>query len=208
MASQVHHVPKDSLSEILAPVIDHLKKLKALTPESLPAYNANLSIKPHSHILKQKLLPIGQFIVDYLEQTPLASRGVMEVMLCTHIADNYWPLPTNLFTHLKIQETYRNALFKIAHRTSDEPPAKDTTPNNASPKDELPEDTRLSGGSPAILETNSEQLPGQPQASAIEPDPAHSSLDAVFVADILDLNTRILSPDALREAKARDLNNG
>ncbi|KAH6882905.1 hypothetical protein BKA58DRAFT_374111 [Alternaria rosae] len=201
MESEVQYDGKSLISEILSPLLDDLKELKALTPESLQDYNQNLNNETHAQVLKQKLLPIGQLIVDCLETVPLNRRGALEVAICHHIADNYWPLPVNFFTHLKIQEKYRNALFKLAQRT----PA---------------------GAMGPYLEKDSEQ----PRASAIEPDPPHSSLDpkdhsdtppfhrsaaeqpkssvvqaAPGSGDFLDLDLYELSAEAVEQANTRNL---
>ncbi|KAF1831382.1 hypothetical protein BDW02DRAFT_473704, partial [Decorospora gaudefroyi] len=90
---------------------NELEKLKSCTPESLPPYNARLRTKSHAQVLKHRLLPIGRFIVEYLDQTPEESRGRLELEFCRYIATQYWPLPVNQFTHIKIHEMYRNALF-------------------------------------------------------------------------------------------------
>ncbi|KAI4952808.1 hypothetical protein J4E91_003282 [Alternaria rosae] len=196
MESEVQYDGKSLISEILSPLLDDLKELKALTQESLQDYNQNLNNETHAQVLKQKLLPIGQLIVYCLETVPLNRRAI-----CHHIADNYWPLPVNFFTHLKIQEKYRNALFKLAQRT----PAGTMGPHP---------------------EKDSEQ----PRASAIEPDPPYSSLDpkdhsdtpifprlaaeqpkslviqaAPGSGDFLDLDLYELSAEAVEQANARNL---
>ncbi|EUC39536.1 hypothetical protein COCMIDRAFT_111295 [Bipolaris oryzae ATCC 44560] len=108
---------RQSLRAILSPVYEDLEKLKTLTPESLPPYSPHVRAKSHAQILKHKLLPIGRFIVTYLDRVPEQGRGALELQLCRLIAMEYWPLPIEDFTHLKVQEIYRNALFKIGqHR--------------------------------------------------------------------------------------------
>lgn len=114
MASQAGEGAHASPGHILAPILRDLQKLKALTPESLPPYNPNFNVKSHAQVLKERLLPIGKFIADYLDEVPEAKRGNSELRICRYIADEYWPLPVDDFTYLKIQEKYRNTLFKIA----------------------------------------------------------------------------------------------
>jgi hypothetical protein len=129
MASQAGEGAHASPSHILAPILRDLQKLKALTPESLPPYNPNSNVKSHAQVLKEKLLPIGKFIADYLEEVPEAKRGNSELRICRYIADEYWPLPVDDFAYLKIQEKYRNALFKIA---TSGVPAAGPPPGNSS----------------------------------------------------------------------------
>ncbi|KAF1940137.1 hypothetical protein EJ02DRAFT_424237 [Clathrospora elynae] len=95
---------------LLQPIREKLQRLKKTTPESLPPCNTPLRINSHAHVLKARLLPIGQFIVQVLAQKPEESRGRLELQLCRHIAAEYWPLPVTHSTHLRIQETYRNAM--------------------------------------------------------------------------------------------------
>lgn len=103
---------------LLEPVRENLVKLKALTPESLPPYNPRLRTQPHAQILKRKLIPIGGFIVNHINQVAEDKRGALELQLCRYIASNYWPLLTDEYTHLRIHEMYRNALYM----SSQQPP--------------------------------------------------------------------------------------
>lgn len=107
-----------SLMDALSPVREDLEKLKALTPERLPRYSPHLRTKSHAQILKQKLLPIGRCIVAHLDLVPEQDRGALELQLCRFIATEYWPLPVDDSTHLRIQERYRNALFKHDWRST------------------------------------------------------------------------------------------
>jgi hypothetical protein len=171
MASQADEGARVSLSHILAPILGDLQKLKALTPESLPPYNPNFNVKSHAQVLKERLLPIGKFIADYLDGVAEAKRGDLELRICRYIADEYWPLPVDDFTHLRIQEKYRNALFKIARSGVPiaGPPPGDSPPKHASPSDGQPEDaaykdappehlspSRLLTSSPPVLEPRSD----------------------------------------------------
>ena len=110
-----------SVLPLLEPVREHLMRLKALTPESLPPYNPRLRTRRYPQILKHRLLPIGQFIVSKLNQTAEDKRGALELRLCRYIANNYWPLPTDEYTHLRIHEMYRNSLYMSAQHTPTSP---------------------------------------------------------------------------------------
>lgn len=127
---------RQSLHAILSPVREDLQKLKTLTPESLPPYSPRVRAKSHAQILKHKLLPIGQFIVNYLDRVPEQGRGVLELKLCRVITTEYWPLPVDDFTHLKVQEMYRNALFKIGQHSTVIPPSEHH-PTNSLPSHSL-----------------------------------------------------------------------
>lgn len=108
----------DSMSVILilGPMHEDLQRLKMLTPESLPRYSSRLRTKSYAQILKHRLLPIGQYIVAQLDLVSHQNQGALELKLCRFIAKEYWPLPVNDFTHLRVQEMYRNALFKLDQR--------------------------------------------------------------------------------------------
>ena len=101
----------------LEPVREDLMRLKALTPKSLPPYNPRLRTRRYPQILKHRLLPIGQFIVSKLKHTAEDKRGALELRLCSYIANNYWPLSTDEYTHLRIHEMYRNTLYMSARNT-------------------------------------------------------------------------------------------
>lgn len=132
MASQAREGSHTSLTHILAPVLADLQELKALTPESLPPGNLNFATRSHAQVLNEKLLPIGKFIGDYLDGIPEAKRGVLELRICRYIADEYWPLPVENFTYLKIQEKYRNALYKKAQRGTGGPTVEPPLPDDTS----------------------------------------------------------------------------
>ena len=100
------------LEVILMPVRDKLQALKATTPESLPQYNPRMRTNCHAQVLKRRLLPIGDFIVQVLAQSPTERRGRLELQLCRFIASGYWPLPVTEVTPLRVQETYRNGILK------------------------------------------------------------------------------------------------
>ncbi|EMD64021.1 hypothetical protein COCSADRAFT_320304 [Bipolaris sorokiniana ND90Pr] len=123
---------RQSLHAILSPVREDLQKLKILTPESLPPYSPRVRTKSHAQILKHKLLPIGQFIVTYLDRVPEHGRGALELQLCRLVATEYWPLPVDDSTHLRIQEIYRNALFRMGQHTTSIP-ASDHHPKGPLP---------------------------------------------------------------------------
>jgi hypothetical protein len=178
MASQVQFTDQTLIRQILSPVLDDLEKLKASTTESLSVDNPSLDSEAHAQVLKQKLLPIGQFIVHYLDSVEQVHRGALELALCHHIADKYWPLPVNFFTHLRIQEKYRNALYRLEQQTSAKQSANGVIQEDTTPEDELPGDATPSVASPAVLESSPKKVSEQqPNAAFIEPDPVHSSLD-------------------------------
>jgi hypothetical protein len=68
-----------ALKLLLNPVHDHLLKLKATTPESLPAYHPSIKAKCYMQILKTRLLPIGACIVKFLSHVPENKRGALEL---------------------------------------------------------------------------------------------------------------------------------
>ncbi|CAA9960844.1 DUF4208 domain containing protein [Pyrenophora teres f. maculata] len=110
---------------ILAPILKDLNRLKALTPENLPPPNPRIRTQRYAQSLKHRLLPVGRFIVNNLDQVAEDKRGALELDLCRYIADKFWPLPTDAYTHLKIHEMYRNALY-LGRQQSPTSPASET----------------------------------------------------------------------------------
>jgi hypothetical protein len=106
------------MDTLLAPVHQDLLTLKSTTPDNLPPYNPRVRSKRHAEVLKQKLLPIGMFIFKILSSKPEEERSSLELQLCRHIAAKYWPLPTNVSTHLKVHTMY---LHKPETQTYEEP---------------------------------------------------------------------------------------
>jgi hypothetical protein len=105
-----------AMDTLLAPVHQDLLTLKSTTPDNLPPYNPRVRSKRHAEVLKQKLLPIGMFIFKILSSKPEEERSSLELQLCRHIAAKYWPLPTNVSTHLKVHTMYRNVIFRHQQR--------------------------------------------------------------------------------------------
>ncbi|CAI6337848.1 unnamed protein product [Periconia digitata] len=94
---------------ILEPVKEELEKLG----QPLPPAELQLKMKPGMQIIKERLLPIGEFIVRYVGSLEDKDRGRMELKLCQYIADHHWPIHSPpLEPHLHIQEIYRNMIFK------------------------------------------------------------------------------------------------
>lgn len=102
------------MTAILAPVTDNLRRIKKLTPDNLPPPSKYVRSNFHMQILKTKMVPVGECIIDAIEQLPWQQRGALELKLCRHIATEYWPLPISTYSHLRIMEVYRNALWKKA----------------------------------------------------------------------------------------------
>ncbi|KAG9193053.1 hypothetical protein G6011_03088 [Alternaria panax] len=195
MASQASEGAHTAPSHILAPILGDLQKLKALTPKSLPPYNLNFDIKSHAQVLKERLLPIGKFIADYLDGVSEAKRGILELRICRYIADEYWPLPIDDFTYLKIQEKYRNALYKMNQRISSGPavglpPLDDTSSGHASPEGLPPETAAYEGAPPTDSSLNSPLI----------------TSPTIFGKDTLSQNAITISAEAATSAEKRDLN--
>lgn len=68
----------DAISEaILEPVQFELERLSTLpTPASYPKASGLLKVKPHAQVLKERLLPIGEYIVEYTN-----GNGALELQL-------------------------------------------------------------------------------------------------------------------------------
>jgi hypothetical protein len=65
------------VSFLLDDVRKDLEKLKATTPGSLPAYHPNMKARSHAQVLKARLLPIGNRIVEVVRLAPKeGSRGL------------------------------------------------------------------------------------------------------------------------------------
>ncbi|KAF2644643.1 hypothetical protein P280DRAFT_176288 [Massarina eburnea CBS 473.64] len=79
-------------SVILQPVQAHLEKLKQTTIANMPPQNNYIKSKTHIQLVRERLLRIGDFIVEWLRTVPEPERGFQEIRLCKYIAGNYWPL--------------------------------------------------------------------------------------------------------------------
>jgi hypothetical protein len=115
---------------ILSPVSRHLQLLKQATIENLPPQISQLRCKTQTQIVKDRLLPVGEHIVNYVKTLKTAERGFAEMRLCKHIAENYWPLPASLNTptHLHIHETYYNKLYVRSLPAPPDPPTVNRDP--------------------------------------------------------------------------------
>ncbi|KAI1538244.1 hypothetical protein PtrCC142_004849 [Pyrenophora tritici-repentis] len=124
-------IPDMRVISILAPIKKDLNRLKALTPKSLPPPNPHVRTRCYAQSLKHRLLPVGQFIVDILDQVAEDERGALELGLCRYIAINFWPLPANEYTHLKIHEMYHNVLY-LSRKPAATSPMSETSVGNPS----------------------------------------------------------------------------
>ncbi|KAF2748427.1 hypothetical protein M011DRAFT_348552 [Sporormia fimetaria CBS 119925] len=76
----------------------------------MPSHHSLRIVGP-MQLVKPRMLHIGRYIVAQTENRPDGPQ--MEMRLCKYIAQNYWPFPIiDEFTHLRVHETYRNALWK------------------------------------------------------------------------------------------------
>ena len=75
-------VPEDTnrdvvAEEILRPVQDELRKLRTLMkPEAYPTGDSGIKVTPYLRVVKERLLPIGEFIVGYIQ-----NNGALELQL-------------------------------------------------------------------------------------------------------------------------------
>ncbi|KAL5411445.1 hypothetical protein PMIN03_000778 [Paraphaeosphaeria minitans] len=107
--------PDPVAEAFLAPVETQLQRLR-LSPAPAPNMRAYFpTMKSHMQLVRERLEPVGAFIVGEVGRLERGG-GDMEMRACHYIALHHWPLaPTpGEPTHLRIHETYRNALFKRA----------------------------------------------------------------------------------------------
>lgn len=106
----------------LRPVHSQLLRLKATTRDRMPPPNDRLRVTHHMTLVRNRLLPIGDYIVG-LTRGMVANQGAqLEMRLCRYIAKHYWPLPPKEhgYPHLDVHTMYRNAMYKRA--VSKKPP--------------------------------------------------------------------------------------
>ncbi|OAG02320.1 uncharacterized protein CC84DRAFT_1220661 [Paraphaeosphaeria sporulosa] len=118
--------PDPVTEAFLAPMKTQLEKLRLSTASAAPTPNMRAyfpSMKSHLQLLRERLEPVGAFIVQEVEKLERGG-GAVEMRVCHHIARHHWPLPPTPgeATHLRIHEMYRNALFKRAHLALRPPP--------------------------------------------------------------------------------------
>ncbi|KAL1798944.1 hypothetical protein ACET3X_002981 [Alternaria dauci] len=194
MASQAREGAHTSPSDILAPILKDLQELKALTPENLPLQNPSSDTRSHAQALKEKLLPIGEFITNYLDGVPEADRGSLELRTCRYIADGYWPLPVENYTYLKVQEIYRNARYKKAQRAFRAALVELSQLHQASPD-------YGSSGNPAPEVAADQDAPPVNSSSV----GSATTSGPMFGQDTLCLNTAAQRPDVPSNTEEKDL---
>ena len=64
---------------ILKPILRKLEQLKATTKDRMPPDSAKVKVKPYMHLLRERLFPVGQFVVAKTRDR--ADRWEMEVRL-------------------------------------------------------------------------------------------------------------------------------
>ncbi|KAF2993577.1 hypothetical protein E8E13_000055 [Curvularia kusanoi] len=94
------------IDTILLPVLPELRRLQATT---VPPYNPHMQAKTAAQVLCGRLAPIGRHIVKLVEKD--IRVAVLEIDICSHIADRYWPQDLMSVDGLRIMEMYRNAAF-------------------------------------------------------------------------------------------------
>jgi hypothetical protein len=65
------------LRVILEPIRDRLLKLQAMTKASMPPQHHNLRAKTHLQVIRDRLIPIGEFVIQ--ETKDKANRWEMEL---------------------------------------------------------------------------------------------------------------------------------
>ncbi|KAF2791311.1 hypothetical protein K505DRAFT_363948 [Melanomma pulvis-pyrius CBS 109.77] len=93
---------------LFVPVRDSLDRLRT-TAASMPPPHRNVKTKRHLQVVRDRLVPIGKYIVKKMR----GKHNFVEVELkvCRYIAAHHWPLPMHTKTYLHIQSTYPNALY-------------------------------------------------------------------------------------------------
>lgn len=67
--------------EMLLPVMTQLSKLKLTTPDSMPPLNAFFRAKSHLQLVRERLLPIGEFIMQQTMALEGRERWATEMRL-------------------------------------------------------------------------------------------------------------------------------
>ncbi|KZM25760.1 Pyruvate kinase [Ascochyta rabiei] len=96
------------MEKLLAPVQSKLNRLRTTT---IPPYNSRINVKYGAQVLKDRLLPVGKHVLALLQREREERRGALEIEICKHIADTYWPSEVVEVSHLRVMEIYRNAVF-------------------------------------------------------------------------------------------------
>ncbi|KAL1596521.1 hypothetical protein SLS60_009168 [Paraconiothyrium brasiliense] len=113
ISTPIYPDPDPVAEAFLEPVKVQLKKLRLSTASAAPPPNmsTHFRIKSHLQLVRERLEPVGSFIVREAKED-----GKLEMRVCHYIAKHHWPLPTppGEATHLRIHEMYRNTLYKRA----------------------------------------------------------------------------------------------
>ena len=98
----------ERLENLLAPV---RVSLVLLRNTKIPPYNLRLRTRAPAEILKERLLPIGKYLLAILKKEREERRGEVEVDICQYIAETYWPHRVLEVDGMRIMEMYRNTVF-------------------------------------------------------------------------------------------------
>ncbi|KAF2265480.1 hypothetical protein CC78DRAFT_599067 [Lojkania enalia] len=94
-------------ASLLAPIHSQLEQLKQTTWDRMPPSTLVVKAKPYRQLLKERLLPIGEFIIETTRGRN--DRWECEALLCQYLQRHYWPLETSWSD---IHTMYRNAICK------------------------------------------------------------------------------------------------
>jgi hypothetical protein len=96
------------IETLLAPVKTELEKLKGTR---MPPDNGRVAGKTAMQVLRDRLLPIGRYIMQILDNIEEHRRGATETEVCRYIAEHYSPQDLTPVDGLGITEIYRNTIY-------------------------------------------------------------------------------------------------
>ena len=103
----------EEIQTFLAPVQTELGKLKGTR---MPPDNGRVADKSAIQVLRDRLLPIGRYIIQTLDNIEESRRGGTETEVCRYIDEHYWPQDLAQVDGLGIMAMYRNTIYLEALR--------------------------------------------------------------------------------------------
>lgn len=98
----------EELRTLLAPVKGQLERLKGT---KIPPQNGRVAAKSAMQILKERLIPVGRYVLQRVAGMENHKQGAAEAQICEYVAEHYWPQNLVQVHGFRVMEIYRNAIY-------------------------------------------------------------------------------------------------
>ncbi|KAJ4368663.1 hypothetical protein N0V86_009572 [Didymella sp. IMI 355093] len=111
----------ERVERLLAPVEKELERLRGTR---VPPNNGRVKGKSGMQVVKERIVPVGRYLVQRLANMDHSERGATETDVCRYIAEHYWPQHLVQADGPRVMEMYRNAIYlervEYEHRLAEE----------------------------------------------------------------------------------------